>query len=160
MPWIPDSLSVEPGFRMPIVNGISDSLTCIPDSKAKDLEFTSKNFPDSGFHEQKFPGFWISRAKISWFPDSTSKNLPDSGLHEQKFAGFRISRAKFPGFRIPQAKISRIPRYTSKIFPDSRFHDQKFPRRIPESRFSDMEWPNQGLARVNMHLSIHPSWNS
>ena len=24
----------------------------IPDS-------TSKNFPDSGFHEQKFPGFWI-----------------------------------------------------------------------------------------------------
>ena len=73
---------------MPIVNGISDSLTCIPDSKAKDLELTSKNFPDSGFH------------------------------------------------------------------------DQKFPRRIPESRFSDMEWPNQGLARVNMHLSIHPSWNS
>ena len=115
--WIPDSLSVEPGFRMPIVNGISDSLTCIPDSKAKDLEFTSKNFPDSGFHEQKFQGFWISRAKISWFPDSTSKNLPDSGLHEQKFPGFRISRAK----------ISRISDCTSKNFPDSTLHKQNFP---------------------------------
>ena len=115
--WIPDSLSVEPGFRMPIVNGISDSLTCIPDSKAKDLEFTSKNFPDSGFHEQKFSGFRISRAKISWFPDSTSKNLPDSGLHEQKFPGFRISRAK----------ISRISDSTSKNFPDSTLHKQNFP---------------------------------
>ena len=83
--WIPDSLSVEPGFRMPIVNGISDSLTCIPDSKAKDLEFTSKNFPDSGFHEQKFPGFripqakfpgfHITQAKFSRIPDFTTKNF-------------------------------------------------------------------------------------
>ena len=73
--WIPDSLSVEPGFRMPIVNGISDSLTCIPDSKAKDLEFTSKNFPDSGFHKQKFPGFHITQAKFSQIPDFTTKNF-------------------------------------------------------------------------------------
>ena len=30
--WIPDSLSVELGFRITIVNGIADSLSCIPDS--------------------------------------------------------------------------------------------------------------------------------
>ena len=115
--------------------------TCIriPDS-------TSKNFPDSGFHEQKFPGFRIPQAKISRIPDSTSKNFPDSGFHKQKFPGSRISRAKFPGFRIPRAKISRIPDSTSKNFTDSGFQEQKFLRWIPESRFSDMKRPNQGLA--------------
>ena len=60
---------------MPIVGGIPDSLSCIPDSKAKDLDSTSKNFPDSGFHEQKFSGFRIPQAKISRIPDSTSKNF-------------------------------------------------------------------------------------
>ena len=30
--WIPDSLSAELGFRVTIVNGILDSLSCIPDS--------------------------------------------------------------------------------------------------------------------------------
>ena len=39
--WILDSLSVELGFWIPIVNGIRYSLTCIPHSK-------SKNFPESG----------------------------------------------------------------------------------------------------------------
>jgi len=38
-------LSVELGFWIPIVSGIPDSLSCIPDSKT----------PDSGFHKQKFP---------------------------------------------------------------------------------------------------------
>ena len=38
--WIPDPLSVEHGFRIPIVRGI-------PDSKAQ----------DSGFHKQKFSRF-------------------------------------------------------------------------------------------------------
>ena len=38
--WIPNSLKVGLRFRIPIVRGIRDSLTCIPDS-------TSKNFPDS-----------------------------------------------------------------------------------------------------------------
>ena len=38
---------VELGFRIPIVSGIPDSLSCIPDSKAR----------DSGFHKSKFPGF-------------------------------------------------------------------------------------------------------
>ena len=44
-PWIPDSqvldLSVEPGFWIPTVSVIPDSLSCIPDS-------TSKRFLDSG----------------------------------------------------------------------------------------------------------------
>ena len=69
------SLSVELGLLNLIVSGIS---SCIPDSKAKDpgfqeqnvIEFwiprtkfsrstdsTSKIFPNSGFNEQKFPGF-------------------------------------------------------------------------------------------------------
>ena len=37
--WIPDSLSVERGFQIAIVGGISDSLRWIPDSKAQDFWF-------------------------------------------------------------------------------------------------------------------------
>ena len=40
-------LSVELGFCIPMVSGIPDSYSCIPDSKAQ----------DSRFHRQKFPGF-------------------------------------------------------------------------------------------------------
>ena len=40
--WIPDSNR----------GGIPGSLSCIPDSKA----------PDSRFHKQYFPGFWIPQA--------------------------------------------------------------------------------------------------
>ena len=54
--WIPPSgfrisgtLSVELGFRNPVVRGIPDSLSCNPDCKAR----------DSGLHKQEFPGFWI-----------------------------------------------------------------------------------------------------
>ena len=53
-PWIPDSrycipnyLSVELGFWIPIVSGIPDSLSCIPDSKAQDSEFHNQKFPNS-----------------------------------------------------------------------------------------------------------------
>ena len=35
------------GFWIPIISGIPDSLSCVPDSKAQ----------DSGFHKQKFLGF-------------------------------------------------------------------------------------------------------
>ena len=35
----PGSSSVEFGFLIPIVNGIPDFLSCIPDSKAKDSGF-------------------------------------------------------------------------------------------------------------------------
>ncbi|CAH3168734.1 unnamed protein product, partial [Porites evermanni] len=53
-------LTVELGFLIPIVSGIPDSLSCIPDSKAK----------DSWFYKQNFPGFEIPRAKISQIPES------------------------------------------------------------------------------------------
>ena len=51
MLWTGDSLLVELGFRIPVVNGIPGSLSCIPDFKAQ----------DSGIH---IP------AKISRIPES------------------------------------------------------------------------------------------
>ena len=40
-------LSVELEFWIPIVSGIPDSLSCIPDSKAQDSRFHQQKFPDS-----------------------------------------------------------------------------------------------------------------
>ena len=47
--WIPDRSSLLLGSWIPIVGDITDSLSCIPDSKAQASGFhlTSKNFPDS-----------------------------------------------------------------------------------------------------------------
>ena len=45
---IPDFLSVEVRFGIPIVCWIPDPLICIPDSKPKISDSTSKSFPDSG----------------------------------------------------------------------------------------------------------------
>ena len=61
-----DSLSVELGFRIPIVSGFLDSLNCIPDSKAQDS------------------GFRILWAKISLILDYTSSKT------------FRIKDSRFP----------------------------------------------------------------
>ena len=52
-PWIPDSLSLELGFRIPIVSGIPDSLSCTPDSKAQKTWFHSKTLLDSESHKRK-----------------------------------------------------------------------------------------------------------
>ena len=41
------------GFQIPITSGIPDSLCCIPDSKAQDSAFHSKNLLDFGFQKQK-----------------------------------------------------------------------------------------------------------
>ena len=57
------SLSVEVAFRLPtvpIVSDIPDSLSCILDYKT----------PNSGFHEQEFPGYRIPQAKISLIQES------------------------------------------------------------------------------------------
>ena len=54
------SLSVEVAFRLPIVSDIPDSLSCILDYKT----------PESGFHEQEFPGYRIPQAKISRIQES------------------------------------------------------------------------------------------
>ena len=45
MLWIPDSsMLVEDGFWIPIVSGIPDSLSCIPDYKCWDFGFDNQNF--------------------------------------------------------------------------------------------------------------------
>ena len=59
---IPDSLSVELGFRISIVNGIPVSLSCIPDSK------------------QNIPGFRIPRAKISRISESGFSYMGRQGI--------------------------------------------------------------------------------
>ena len=55
--------TVELGFRIPIDSGIVDSLSCIPDSKAKDSGFHSNNLLDIGILQAK-----ISRDPESVFP--------------------------------------------------------------------------------------------
>ena len=54
---------MELGFRKPIVDGFSHSLSCIPDSKDQ----------DSGFHKHKFFGLQSSEAKMSRIPDSPKR---------------------------------------------------------------------------------------
>ena len=54
-----DSVShaVIPGTRFRNLCGASDSLSCLPDSKAQDSGFDKTNFTDSRFHKQPFPRF-------------------------------------------------------------------------------------------------------
>ena len=77
------SFSVELGFRIPIVSGIPDSYSCIPDSKTQ----------DSGFHKQEFPRFRIPQATISRIPES---GHPYMGRHIP-CAGGRAGRVGFVG---------------------------------------------------------------
>ena len=46
-------LTMECGFRIPIVCGIPDSLSCILDFEAEDLDTTSETFPDFGILQAK-----------------------------------------------------------------------------------------------------------
>ena len=76
--WIPDSWhwNLERGFRVPIVSGIPDSLSCTPNSKAQDstskfsqiLDYTSKNFLDSGIwiplHEANHRHFFFETLSL------------------------------------------------------------------------------------------------
>ena len=80
--WISDSrmtgfqfLSVELGFCISIVSGISDSLGCIPDSKAQDLRFKSK---------------------FSQILDPKSKTFLDSGI---RIPLHQATSSLFPAFR-------------------------------------------------------------
>ena len=57
---ITGSMSVELGFRILIVSGILDSLSCISDSKNQDFIF----------HRKKSATFQISQAKIPQIPES------------------------------------------------------------------------------------------
>ena len=71
--WIPipgtgfRTLSVEFGFQIPIVNGIPDSSSRIPDFKAS----------DTGFLKKKFPRFRNPQVKISRIPESRFPYFPD-----------------------------------------------------------------------------------
>ena len=58
--WIPDSLSKELGFRIPMVSAIPVSLSCIMDSKIQ----------DSTFHRIKFRKFQIPEPNILRIPES------------------------------------------------------------------------------------------
>ena len=79
------SFSVELGSQIPIVSGISDSYSCIPDSKAQ----------DSGFHRQK-------KFKIQ---DSTCKNFPDTGIR------IPLPRARKRSIRT--AKVEKLRKLTN-----------------------------------------------
>ena len=46
---------LELGFRIPVVCGIPDSLSWIPDSKTQNSVLHKRHFPDSGFRKQNFP---------------------------------------------------------------------------------------------------------
>ena len=48
-------LSLELGFRIPVVTGIPDSLSCIADSEAQGSGFQKHKLLVSGFQKQKFP---------------------------------------------------------------------------------------------------------
>ena len=92
--WIRDStpliaysrywISVELGFWIPVVTGILDSLSCIPDSKAQ----------DSGFHIPKFPEFWIPESGFlkSWaseskpFQSRSKCEIPNRARREERLS--------------------------------------------------------------------------
>ena len=65
-----DSLSVELGFRIPIVSGFWIPWTVFPVPKPRTQ--------DSGTHKQKFPWYWITEAKLSGL------RIPDFRPHMQQ----------------------------------------------------------------------------
>jgi len=64
-------LSAELGFWIPIVGGISDSLSGIPDSKGPDSGFHKEKFSRFRIVREKFPGFLILQAKIPLMDSGT-----------------------------------------------------------------------------------------
>ena len=101
--WISDSrmtgfqfLSVELGFCISIVSGISDSLGCIPDSKAQDFGFLQlySGLQSAGF---RIPTA-VPRTPKRRIPDSYSCTLDskaqDSGFHKHKIS--QIPESGFP----------------------------------------------------------------
>ena len=80
--WIPDSLSAELVFWIPVVSGILDFLSWITDLKAEDsgLRIPQANIScDFGFHKQRSPGLRNPLAKISRIVES---RLPYMGRHK------------------------------------------------------------------------------
>ena len=61
------SLSVGLGFWIPIVSGIPDSMSCIPDSKTRDC----------GFHKQNFSGSRVPLHGVNLFEQNGMKANPE-----------------------------------------------------------------------------------
>ena len=92
--WIPHSLSVETGFRISIVNGIPNSLSCIPVSKAQDLDSTSIYLPDSR------SGFPLTRPQSSplWResrPEGYESGIPAQGVTWTSKGHWRLRLVRF-----------------------------------------------------------------
>ena len=113
-----DSLSMELGFWIPIISGIPDSLSCIPDSKAHDSGFHKLNLSTffgnpivlcvggvkhslkQKLFDIKLSGFWWIGTWIpiiSGIPDSLSC-IPDSKAHDSGFHKLKLST--FFGIRL------------------------------------------------------------
>ena len=76
----PNSLSVEQfKFQIPIVSGIPDSLSCIPDSKAQ----------NSRFHGKNFPGFWNPHSltwgemSFTWYKTAMLESTTRTGTRQK-----------------------------------------------------------------------------
>ena len=57
--------SLDSGFQSFV--GFRSSVSCIPDSKAKDFVFHKQSFPGFRFHKQKLPGFRNPDSLTSFF---------------------------------------------------------------------------------------------
>ena len=93
--WIGDStpliaysrywISVELGFWIPIVSGILDSLSCIPDSKTQDCGFHTPKFP-----EFRNPDSWkVGRLNLKAIPESLQRRNSRRVRREE-----RLSRSR------------------------------------------------------------------
>ena len=79
---------MEFGFRIPIVCGIPDSLSCILDFEAEDLDTTSENLPDFGIPQAKI----YSRIRISLLLFRTQ--VPFIYHHPQLIIGLPVVQSK------------------------------------------------------------------
>ena len=94
--WIPDSLSVKIGVRIPIVSGIPDYLRFIVASKAQGSGLEKETLPVSLFHKQKFSAFRNPHSlSADEIHNSPGLSIPLCELHALDSSPLEI------GFRIP-----------------------------------------------------------
>lgn len=86
-------MSVDLRFRIQIVSGIPDYLSCIPDSKVQDADSTRKNFP----YILQFDRILLNGAKLT------------SSQYGQSFSNFTfMSLSVFTPQRTPFAGVTKI----------------------------------------------------
>ena len=118
-------LSVELGLWIPIVGGIPDSLSCIPDSKSQDFGSHKQNFP--GFRnpektifgmamiEVRDEGFWWKRCGNA---GSEPLSLPDPI--------YRLLARTRDLYIASSQLLSKYCEWTDQFFHRARFRKQKF----------------------------------